>query len=81
MTATQERKQVVEKEKDIFDRIEDINRKVRMAIEVSLRLIESEKDPVLSESAACGFNHFCYETLDELNLILEECWHKVNPKT
>lgn len=79
---------MVTKEKDILDRMEDTYRKVSMVVEVSLRLMESEKEKLkeytmktaLSDSAACGFNHFCYETLDELNLILEECRHRI-PRT
>ena len=61
-----------EKEKSVILRAEDIENKIVALVEVSLRLIELERDPTLSEKAACGWNNFCHEALQDLDLLLEE---------
>ena len=66
-----------EKGKSVLDREEKIHNKAAAAIEISLRLIESDMNPVLSDKAAVAFNNFCYEALDDLDLLLTEYWDKV----
>ncbi len=72
-----EKEKVTKKGKGVLDREEEIHNKAAAAIEISLRLIESDMNPVLSDKAAVGFNDFCHEALNDLDLLLTEYWDKV----
>lgn len=45
--------------------IEDLHNKITALVEISQRLIESDRDPIMSPGALCGFNNICGEVLEE----------------